>query len=124
MLSRRLLVGMAASWIGCGTGSSPSSAGDAGALVSPAWYAPTGAAIVAHDFGHNTIWSRNGLGLWAPDAGGPASAVLPLVETLHPGALRFPGGTRAMRYHFDEAIGPVSQRQPQCDVFTGTTDAT
>ncbi len=88
------------------------------------WGAATGPAISSHDFGHNTIWSRNGLGLWDPDTVAPASAVLPLVEALQPGALRFPGGTRAMRYHFDEAIGPLAQRQPQCDVFTGTTDAT
>jgi hypothetical protein len=129
MLSRRLALGVAAWLIGCGTGSSPATASspgnDAGAVAfSPAWDADAGPAIVAHDFGHNTIWSRNGLGLWDPDAGAMASAVLPLVDALHPGVLRFPGGTRAMRYHFDEAIGPVAQRLPQCDVFTGTTDAT
>jgi alpha-L-arabinofuranosidase len=29
-----------------------------------------------------------------------------------------------MRYHFEEAIGPVAQRKPQCDAFTGATDGT
>lgn len=128
MLRRRLRVGAAACLVACGTGSSPapvSSYGqDGGGLLSPAWGAASGPDIALHDFGHNTIWSRNGLGLWDPDSGTPASAVLPLAEALRPGALRFPGGTRAMRYHFDEAIGPPAQRRPQCDVFTGATDAT
>lgn len=128
--SAAYLVVVAAWLLSCGTSSSPATGSshddDAGAplTLSPAWNATTGADIVAHDFGHNTIWSRNGLGLWDPDAAAAASTVLPLVDALHPGVLRFPGGTRAMRYHFDEAIGPPAQRQPQCDVFTGATDAT
>lgn len=127
-MNRALRLGVAASLVACGTSSSPapapSSARDAGALLSPEWGGADGPGIVASDFGHNTIWSRNGLGLWDPDVVAPASAVLPLVEGLKAGALRFPGGTRAMRYHFEEAIGPLAQRQPQCDVFTGSTDAT
>lgn len=54
----------------------------------------------------------------------PNADVLALVRDLHVGALRFPGGTRAMRYRFEEAIGPYAQRKPQCDAFTGATDAT
>jgi len=33
-------------------------------------------------------------------------------------------GTRAMRYHFADAIGPAAARKPQCDPFTGALDAT
>ena len=48
-----------------------------------------------------------------------------LVTQLQPGVLRFPGGSRAMLYHFDETIGPyAADRKPQCDTFTGETDAT
>src|SRR5262249_8409207 len=57
-------------------------------------------------------------------AGAPNAQTMALVADLHPGVLRFPGGTRAMRYHFAEAIGPAAGRTPQCDPFTGATDAT
>ena len=47
-----------------------------------------------------------------------------LVTQLRPGVLRFPGGSRAMLYHFDETVGPYADRKPQCDTFTGELDAT
>ena len=94
-----------------------------GITVTPSWtqtLAPVGANVV----GHNAVWSRGGLGLWDDTANTPVAPVMSLVGDLHPGVLRFPGGTRAMRYHFDQAIGPIAQRTPQCDPFTGATDAT
>lgn len=74
--------------------------------------------------GHNTVWSRGGLGLWDETTRAVKPDVEPLVAALRPGMLRFPGGTRAMVYHFDEAIGSVAARKPQCDPFTGEFDAT
>lgn len=74
--------------------------------------------------GHNTVWSRGGLGLWDENAKAVKPSVEPLVTALRPGMLRFPGGTRAMAYHFDETIGPYAERKPQCDTFLGELDAT
>lgn len=74
--------------------------------------------------GHNSVWSRGGLGLWDETTHAVKPDVEPLVAALEPGMLRFPGGTRAMVYHFDEAIGPLDERKPQCDPFTGEFDAT
>jgi hypothetical protein len=89
--------------------------------VAPAW-GTLGPPVSPLHFGHNAVWVRNGLGLWDPAAGAPTPAVLDLVKRLGPGVLRFPGGTRAMRYHYDQAIG--ARRIPQCDPYTGSTDAT
>jgi hypothetical protein len=99
---------------------------DAGTPVAPAWSqveddAGASAALV---LGHNAIWSRGGLGLWDDTTHAANPTVAPIVAALHPAALRFPGGTRAMRYHFAQAIGPLASRVPQCDPFTGTTDPT
>jgi hypothetical protein len=91
--------------------------------VTPSWSTMI-AAAGPNVVGHNAVWSRGGLGLWDDGANAPIAPVMALVSDLHPGVLRFPGGTRAMRYHFDQAIGPIAQRMPQCDPFTGTTDAT
>lgn len=74
--------------------------------------------------GENAVWSRGGLGLWDEARGAVRPDVDALVTDLHPGMLRFPGGTRAMIYHFDETIGPVADRKPQCDTFTGQLDGT
>jgi hypothetical protein len=74
--------------------------------------------------GHNAVWARGGLGLWDDTQRAVRADVAALVDDLHPGVLRWPGGTRAMAYHFDETIGPVADRKPQCDTFTGMTDAT
>jgi hypothetical protein len=130
-MARVAVIAAAALVAACGTSGAPSSPPsgdasppDAGIAVTPSWGSAVTTPILPQHFGHNTIWSRDGLGLWDPMAAAPRADVLPLVEALHPGALRFPGGTRAMRYHFDEAVGPASQRKPQCDAFTGTTDAT
>jgi hypothetical protein len=75
-------------------------------------------------FGHNSVWSRGGLGVWDDARRDLKPDVVALVKELGPGVLRFPGGTRAMRYHFDAAIGPYAERMPQCDAFTGKVDAT
>jgi hypothetical protein len=88
-----------------------------------AWDTAIGAATPAH-VGDNAVWCRDGLGLWDDAAGAPNAAVFPAVMAERPGALRFPGGTRAMRYHFDEAVGPPAVRKAQCDTFLGSTDAT
>jgi Alpha-L-arabinofuranosidase 1 domain len=74
--------------------------------------------------GHNAVWARGGLGLWDDAQRAVRADVAALVDDLHPGVLRFPGGTRAMTYHFDETIGPIADRKPQCDTFTGMLDPT
>jgi hypothetical protein len=74
--------------------------------------------------GHNAVWSRGGLGIWDDTAHAVRPEVDALVTQLHPGVLRFPGGSRAMLYHFDETIGAYADRKPQCDTFTGALDAT
>ena len=97
-----------------------------GTPVSPAWSTPLSDAgsPLALAIGENTVWSRGGLGPWNDATHAADPTVLSLVSALHPPVLRFPGGTRAMRYHFAEAIGPLASRVPQCDSFSGTTDAT
>lgn len=97
---------------------------DAGIPVSPAWSLVSPDASTGIVLGHNAIWSRGGLGLWDDTSHAADPTVAPLVAALHPAALRFPGGTRAMRYHFAQAIGPLTSRIPQCDPFTGETDPT
>ena len=74
--------------------------------------------------GHNAVWSRGGLGIWDDASHAVRPDVDALVTALHPGILRWPGGSRAMLYHFDETIGPYADRKPQCDTFTGQLDAT
>ena len=93
------------------------------AAVEPDWGREIGRVSPRH-FGHNTVWVRDGLGVWdsSRTPPGPVEAVVRLIEDLKPGVLRFPGGTRAMRYHFAGAIGPPAGRAPQCDTFTGMTD--
>jgi hypothetical protein len=92
-----------------------------GIALDPPW-SSAGVPLSRDVFGHNTVWSQGGLGLWDE----AQHAIVPLakaqVSTLRPGLLRFPGGTRAMRYHFEEARGTT--RTPQCDPFKGTLDAT
>ena len=92
-------------------------------ILSIAWDEEIGAVSPRH-LGHNAVWSRGGLGLWDEQAGAVKADVAALVQALKPGVFRWPGGTRAMKYHFDETIGPVGERIPQCDTFTGMLDAT
>jgi hypothetical protein len=87
------------------------------------WDQPIG-AVGPQLLGHNAVWSRGGLGIWDDSAHAVREDVDALVTQLHPGVLRFPGGSRAMLYHFDETIGPYADRKPQCDTFTGMLDAT
>ncbi len=87
-------------------------------LVDPNWGDPSGQTVSPLLFGHNTVWSRGGLGLWDADAQMPHKETLRLVKALDLGALRLPGGTRAMRYRFHETIGS-GRRTPQCDTFVG-----
>jgi hypothetical protein len=98
---------------GCG---SPS-----GIALSPAW-SSAGVPVGRDLFGHNTVWARDGLGLWDAAGGHAGAAALAEVAELSPGLLRFPGGTRAMRYRFDQVIGAT--RTPQCDPFRGVLDGT
>jgi hypothetical protein len=104
-------------------GESPVDSTSANVRIAPQWnetLAPVPRAVL----GHNTVWSRGGLGVWNEETSAPFDDVVSKVKQLAPGVLRFPGGTRAMRYHFDGAIGPKESRTPQCDPFRGTTDAT
>ena len=87
------------------------------------WGKPIGAVAPAM-LGHNAVWSRGGLGIWDDAAHAVRPEVDALVTQLRPGMLRFPGGSRAMLYHFDETIGPYPDRKPQCDTFTGALDPT
>ncbi|MGZ3429550.1 MAG: hypothetical protein ACXVCV_23025, partial [Polyangia bacterium] len=92
-----------------------------GIALDPAW-SSAGVPVSRDLYGHNTVWSQGGLGLWDDAQQAPSATALQEIEVLLPGVLRFPGGTRAMRYHFDQARGPT--RTPQCDPFKGTLDAT
>jgi hypothetical protein len=87
------------------------------------WDQPIG-TVGPQLLGHNAVWSRGGLGIWDDSAHAVRADVDALVTALRPGVLRFPGGSRAMLYHFDETIGPYAARKPQCDTFTGALDAT
>ena len=115
----RRLAAVATFALGCGLAGGCSSA--TGIAVDPAW-SSAGVPISRDLFGHNTVWSQGGLGLWDDGARALVASAVQEVQALSPGLLRFPGGTRAMRYHFDEARGAT--RTPQCDPFKGTLDAT
>ncbi|MBV8760177.1 MAG: hypothetical protein JO257_22990 [Deltaproteobacteria bacterium] len=91
--------------------------------LSVHWDQPIGAVSPAL-LGHNAVWSRGGLGIWDDATHAVRPDVDALVTALHPGIVRFPGGSRAMLYHFDETIGPYAGRKPQCDTFTGQLDPT
>lgn len=75
-------------------------------------------------FGHNTNWARGGLGIWDDTTHTYNEALIQKIQALKPGLLRFPGGTRAMRFRFEETIGPYALRKPQCDVFSASFDPT
>ncbi|MCU1281148.1 MAG: hypothetical protein JWM53_4694 [bacterium] len=60
--------------------------------------------------------------MWDDATHAPLATALQEIREIAPGLLRFPGGTRAMRYHFDQARGAT--RTPQCDPFKGALDAT
>jgi hypothetical protein len=92
-----------------------------GIALDPAW-SSAGVPVSRDVFGHNTVWSQGGLGLWSDANGAVDPTALAEVQRLEPQLLRFPGGTRAMRYHFEEARGAA--RTPQCDPFKGALDAT
>jgi hypothetical protein len=92
-----------------------------GIALDPPW-SSAGVAVSRDLFGHNTVWSQGGLGLWDDGAGALVASAVQEVQALEPALLRFPGGTRAMRYHFDQARGAT--RTPQCDPFKGALDAT
>jgi hypothetical protein len=91
--------------------------------VTPDWSQTLG-PVTPRSFGHNTVWVRGGLGLWDEATETFHPEVVDLVRALRPGVLRFPGGTRAMLYHFAGAIGPRQSRTPQCDPYTGEFDPT
>lgn len=74
-------------------------------------------------FGHNTVWSDWGLGIW--DENNPTQPnpeVIDWVADVQPGVLRFPGGTRTLTYDFRKAIGPHTNRQKQLDPFEGVVE--
>lgn len=91
--------------------------------IEIAWDQPIG-AVSPRLLGENAVWSRGGLGLWDETTHALRPDVAALVTSLHPGMIRIPGGTRAMLFHFDETIGPLAGRTPQCNPFTGAVDAT
>ena len=89
--------------------------------LAPPWTS-AGVTIARDVFGHNTVWSQGGLGIWNDATNMPNGDALAAISPLSPRLLRFPGGTRAMRYHFAQAIGDT--RTPECDPFRGVTDDT
>lgn len=89
--------------------------------LAPAWTS-AGVPIADDVFGHNTVWAEGGLGIWNDATDMANGDALMSISQLAPRLLRFPGGTRAMRYHFAQAIGDA--RTPQCDPFRGATDDT
>jgi hypothetical protein len=91
--------------------------------ATPDWSRTLG-PVTPWSFGHNTVWVRGGLGVWDEATQTFRPEVVDLVRALRPGVLRFPGGTRAMLYHFAGAIGPRPGRAPQCDPYTGELDPT
>ncbi|HEU4612778.1 MAG TPA: hypothetical protein VFS15_11900 [Kofleriaceae bacterium] len=113
----RLTAALCAVLFACG------SSDDGRIAIDIHWTEPM-AEVSPRLLGHNAVWSRGGLGLWDETAHAIKPDVEPLVTALHPGMLRFPGGTRAMLYHFEETIGPLADRKPQCDTFTGELDST
>jgi hypothetical protein len=95
--------------------------GSSAIALAPSWDG-AGVPVTRDVFGHNTVWAQSGLGLWDEAMQQPVPQALDAVTALAPTLLRFPGGTRAMRYHFAQAIG--DPRTPQCDPFRGVTDDT
>jgi hypothetical protein len=93
------------------------------ATMTPSWTS-LGDPISRDVFGHNSVWANDGLGLWSDAAAAPVPSIVSEVKALAPSLLRFPGGTRAMRYHFADALGPPAMRKPECDPFKGMLDAT
>jgi hypothetical protein len=91
--------------------------------LRPRWDEP-GRAWRGELLGHNTVWCRGGLGAWDEREREVNPEVLEATRAMRPGALRLPGGTRAMRWRFDETLGPVDARRAQCDPFRGVWDAT
>jgi alpha-L-arabinofuranosidase len=83
-----------------------------------------GRVIPKHALGHNTVWSRGGLGIWNEQKKQFNSQAVARIKEIKPGSLRFPGGTRSMMYRFWENIGPFDQRKGQCDSFSGDFDTT
>jgi hypothetical protein len=90
-------------------------------ILEPRWAEP-GEAISPLLFGHNAVWCRGGLGVWDDATRNFRQSALDAVRALSPGIVRFPGGTRAMAWHFAETIG--SERKPQYDPFRGVRDPT
>lgn len=107
--------------VGLVAGALAGCASPSGIALEPAW-SSSGVAVSRDLFGHNTVWSQGGVGLWDDGAHALVPSAVQEVQALQPGLLRFPGGTRAMRYHFDQARGAT--RTPQCDPFKGTLDGT
>jgi len=86
------------------------------------WSASQTKPISQRLFGHNTVWSDWGLGIW--DENNPTQPnpeVIDWVAGVRPGVLRFPGGTRTLTYDFRKAVGP--NREAQRDPFTGEVEA-
>jgi alpha-N-arabinofuranosidase len=67
-------------------------------------------------------WQNCGNGIWdCQNNTGPQQGIISLLQELHLGILRYPGGTLADFFHWQGAVGPVASRQPQINPFL-TTD--
>ena len=97
-------------------------ASPSGIALEPPW-ASGGVAVSPTSSGTTRCGREGGLGLWDDGARALGAAAVAGDGALTPGLLRFPGGTRAMRYRFADARGGRRAR-PQCDPFKGTFDAT
>ena len=69
-------------------------------------------------FGHNLEWSWGGSGLFKQDGTGPVERLVPLIKALHPGLIRYPGGSQANVFRFVQSLGPLGQRKPVANFFS------
>lgn len=69
-------------------------------------------------FGFNSIWPGGAQGVWDSATHRVRPAFVSAARDLGVRCLRHPGGTLSHLYHFDRAIGPISERKPIANAFT------
>lgn len=70
-------------------------------------------------FGVNTEWIWDGKGLWDPERERFRPEVVEATRSLHPGLIRFPGGTFSDFYHWRDKVGPRAERPRTPAMATG-----
>nr|MDQ2688107.1 hypothetical protein [Armatimonadota bacterium] len=69
-------------------------------------------------FGHNNEWTNSGDGFWNAATHSSEPQPTALARTVHPGLIRFPGGSLSNYYHWADGIGPVAKRPPGTNYTT------